>query len=113
MEWSEGWGSGNFENGHGGEGGYLYEVIIAVNNSDHLNGEATKQCYRMGVFYKKEKKENVDDQTAMTTRKMRNENEEMWSVRCVESNMGEMHSALVIRTKKCQTYSWSLTKTLV
>ena len=49
------------------------EVIIAVNNSDHLNGEATKQCYRMGVFYKKEKKENVDDQTAMTTRKMRNE----------------------------------------
>ena len=49
------------------------EVIIAVNNSDHLNGEATKQCYRMGVFYKEEKKENVDDQTAMTTRKMRNE----------------------------------------
>ena len=31
------------------------EVIIAVNNSDHLNGDATKQCYHMEYFTKKKK----------------------------------------------------------
>ena len=75
---------------------------------------SNKTMLPYGVFYKKEKRKKM----LMTKQRWRREkwemkNEEMWSVRCVESNMGEMHSALVIRTKKCQTYSWSLTKTLV
>ena len=35
------------------------------------------------------------------------------SVKYLESNMVEMRSALIIRTKKCHNHSWAVTETLV